>query len=57
VPSPGSRKQGSPAPRRSGATVCPKLAAPGNVTVRALFNGCLCNLGSQPIPRIQLIDR
>ena len=37
VPSPGRRKQGSRGPRRRGARVCPKLAAPGNVTVRALF--------------------
>jgi hypothetical protein len=37
VPSPGTRKHGSRGPLRKGANVCPKLAAPGNVTVRALF--------------------
>ncbi|EUA05604.1 DNA glycosylase domain protein [Mycobacterium kansasii 824] len=29
VPSPGTRKQGSPRPRRNGARVCPKPAARG----------------------------
>lgn len=36
-PSPVARKQGSAGPRRSGDNVCPKLAAPGNTTVRVLF--------------------
>jgi hypothetical protein len=40
-PSPETWKHGSRGPRRSGARVCPKLAAPGNVTVRAFFTQLL----------------
>ncbi|GFG62761.1 hypothetical protein MKUB_02510 [Mycobacterium kubicae] len=41
VPSPGKRKQGSRGPRRKGAKVCPKLTAPGNVTVREYVTASL----------------
>ena len=58
LPSPGSWKHGSRGPRRSGARVCPKLATPGNVTVRALFTRSLFNpKKSQPVLWAALIDR